>query len=84
MTIAKRPSSASRDARECAGDLPDVTSDKCATNWHDGQLAHAGHAGHARVARRPLTDTEIKLNRRVLSACAARGDGQHLDGDSFD
>jgi hypothetical protein len=50
MTIAKRPSSASRDALICGGDLPDVTRDKCATNWHDRQLAHAGHPMIARRA----------------------------------
>ncbi len=52
VTIAKRPSSASRDARKCGGDLPDVASDESATNWLDGQLAHARHAEIARRATR--------------------------------
>ncbi|CCD88902.1 hypothetical protein BRAO285_500001 [Bradyrhizobium sp. ORS 285] len=54
MTIAKRPSSTSRDALKCGGDLPDVAREKSATNWHDGQLAHAGHARIARPVDRSL------------------------------
>ncbi|MDU1694382.1 MAG: hypothetical protein E6848_32910, partial [Bradyrhizobium sp.] len=53
VTIAKRPSSASRDARKGEGDLPDETSDASATNWHDGRLAHAGDA---EIARRAAPD----------------------------
>ncbi|MGJ4998901.1 hypothetical protein ACQR0Z_31055 [Bradyrhizobium sp. HKCCYLS3077] len=66
MTIAKRPSSASRDAGECEGDLPDVTREKCATNWHDGQLMHAGHAGIARRADGQLNDEGVFVKIAIL------------------
>ncbi|MGY3452086.1 hypothetical protein ACVILH_004428 [Bradyrhizobium sp. USDA 4353] len=66
MTIAKRPSSASRDARECGGDLPDEARDEYATNWHDGQLVHAGCA---RIARRA---DDQSADRRHQEADGAR------------
>ena len=39
VTIAKRPSERARDARENAGDLPDIASEAPATRWHDGQIS---------------------------------------------
>jgi hypothetical protein len=39
VTIAKRPSERARDARENAGDLPDIASQLPAAHWHDGQIS---------------------------------------------
>ncbi|CCD96509.1 hypothetical protein BRAO375_600082 [Bradyrhizobium sp. ORS 375] len=49
VTVATRPSCGSRDARKCAGDLPDDTRAETATNQHDGQFAHGGHAANSGV-----------------------------------
>lgn len=74
MTIAKRPSSASRVARKCASDLPDGATDQSATNWHDGQLAHAGHA---RIARRADDQSADRTSRQH---CFGSHPHQHAEG----
>jgi hypothetical protein len=50
VTIAKRPSARSRDARQGAGDLPDKASASPAACWRDGQFTHDAHARAARRA----------------------------------
>ncbi|HZR75969.1 hypothetical protein [Bradyrhizobium sp.] len=42
VTIAKRPSYRARDARRETIDLPDVTTETPATDWHDGQITSHG------------------------------------------
>jgi hypothetical protein len=41
VTIAKRPSYRARNAQASKDDLPDVTSERPATHWHDGQISAA-------------------------------------------
>jgi hypothetical protein len=50
VTIAKRPSARSRDARQGACDLPDKASALPAACWRDGQITHDAHARAARRA----------------------------------
>jgi hypothetical protein len=72
MTIAKRPSSASRDARKCGGDLPGEAREESATNCHDGQLVHAGHARIARRADDHAADRHHTRSRQRATPRASR------------
>jgi hypothetical protein len=48
---AQRPSSRTRDARKTALDLPDVTSERPATDWHDGQISDGEQNAVNRIPR---------------------------------
>jgi len=51
VTIAKRPSWRARDARKTASDLPVVTSERPATDWHDGQISDGEQNAVNRIPR---------------------------------
>jgi hypothetical protein len=79
VTIAKRPSARSRDARQGACDLPDKASALPAACWRDGQITHDAHAQAARrvVTRRvaiATSDAERNQVARCITAVEALPD----------